>query len=150
MQLRERNERLREKLEQEKRNAKQAKHLAQQELQKQAAKAAKASASQRQGKPSSDPANIEAFPHHKSEDGEMIVHLARDHVHISQPRQHYLLSSCPLGESEAHELKFSGLISGVQNSEYGEFANWAAQDLACVGAARIAVSVWKTWNCHRK
>lgn len=129
-QLRERNERLSEKLELAKRNAKQAKHLAQQELQKQAAKAAKASTKKRQGNLPSETESMETHPHHKSEDREIIVYLARDQVHVSQPQEHYLFSSWPLNETDKHDLKFSELITGVKNSGYGNFAEWAAQDLA--------------------
>ncbi|GHA83155.1 hypothetical protein [Modicisalibacter luteus] len=137
-QLRARNERLSDKLEQARRDAKQAKHLAQQELQKQAAKK---SPKRRQPSQKREAAHREEHSERVSDDGKMVVTLANNQVHISQPEQHYMLSSWPLDETDKHELKFCSLFNEVENGAYGEFAVAAANELA---------SMWRLeHNCRR-
>ncbi|WP_304526886.1 hypothetical protein [Halomonas sp. I5-271120] len=125
-QLRARNEKLSQKLEKAQKDAKQAKHLAREELQKQ-----KAKEKSKRGNASTQPSGevSKDGPSVKSDDGKVTVFLNKDQVHIAQP-PYFVVSSTPLSVSDKHQLEFCGLISGIRQSEYGEFAENAAQLMA--------------------
>jgi len=122
-QLRTRNAKLSDKLDAAKKDAKQAKHLAREELQK-----ARAKQDAKRGKSANSGAEEEAALV-TSDDDKVKVSLINDQVQIAQP-PHYVISSTPLSESDQHQLEFCDLITAVRESEYGEFVDHASQAMA--------------------
>ncbi|WP_458526395.1 hypothetical protein [Onishia taeanensis] len=122
-QLRTRNAKLSDKLDAAKKDAKQAKHLAREELQK-----AQAKQEAKRGKAPNVGAN-EATASVSSEDGKVTVSLVNDQVCVSQP-PHFVLSSIPLSESEQHQLEFCSLITHLRDGEHGDFVAQSTQAMA--------------------
>ena len=122
-QLRTRNAKLSDKLDAAKKDAKQAKHLAREELQK-----AQAKQDAKRGKKATDGSQEEA-PSISSDDGKITVSLVNDQVHVAQP-PHYVISSTPLSESDHDQLEFCDLIGSIRGGEYGEFIEQATQAMA--------------------
>ncbi|WP_192034390.1 hypothetical protein [Halomonas sp. YLGW01] len=122
-QLRTRNAKLSDKLDAAKKDAKQAKHLAREELQK-----AQAKQEAKRGK-AANAGTSEATASVASDDGTVTVSLVKDQVCVAQP-PHFVISSTPLSESEQHQLEFCSLIASLRDGEYGDFIDQSTQAMA--------------------